>query len=46
MCDSSSFAVDLLNELARAFMAAADTRSQVPWDILHAGTSHNWQNQF
>jgi hypothetical protein len=29
MCDSSSFAVDLLNELARAFTAAADTRSQV-----------------
>ena len=29
MCDSSSFAVDLLNELVRAFTAAADTRSQV-----------------
>ncbi|XP_028398063.1 serine/threonine-protein kinase ATR-like isoform X2 [Dendronephthya gigantea] len=28
MCDSQSFAVDLLNELARAFVAAADTRSQ------------------
>ncbi len=34
MCDSSSFAVDLLNELARAFTAAADTRSQVILSVL------------
>ena len=28
-CDSPGFAVELLNELVRAFLAAADTRSQV-----------------
>ena len=28
-CDSPGFAVDLLNELVKAFLAAADTRSQV-----------------